>query len=207
MNRVALLLLAVASVAQSAASGIGDFFVSEPDSLFVVIDSATRMDMVDYYNSGKKIDADNRLNGKSRIEELSDSYMKLKLSDSAEIEMRMEVSGSDTLIVVSKTLLSPAPDSDVMVFDRHWNRLETRSVIDLPGLDDFITGVSGKEKKELLSLVEFPLIMVNFDADGNIVASVSLSDYMIKENYDKLKPYLKQRIVYRWNGKKYKREA
>lgn len=207
MNRVALLLLAVASVAQSAASGIGDFFVSEPDSLFVVIDSATRMDMVDYYNSGKKIDADNRLNGKSRIEELSDSYMKLKLSDSAEIEMRMEVSGSDTLIVVSKTLLSPAPDSDVMVFDRHWNRLETRSVIDLPGLDDFITGVSGKEKKELLSLVEFPLIMVNFDADGNIVASVSLSDYMIKGNYDKLKPYLKQRIVYRWNGKKYKREA
>ncbi len=207
MNRVALLLLAVASVAQSAASGIGDFFVSEPDSLFVVIDRATRMDMVDYYNSGKKIDADNRLNGKSRIEELSDSYMKLKLSDSAEIEMRMEVSGSDTLIVVSKTLLSPAPDSDVMVFDRHWNRLETRSVIDLPGLDDFITGVSGKEKKELLSLVEFPLIMVNFDADGNIVASVSLSDYMIKENYDKLKPYLKQRIVYRWNGKKYEREA
>ena len=66
---------------------------------------------------------------------------------------------------------------------------------------------SGKEKKELLSLVEFPLIMVNFDADGNIVASVSLSDYMIKENYDKLKPYLKQRIVYRWNGKKYEREA
>ena len=59
----------------------------------------------------------------------------------------------------------------------------------------------------MLSLVEFPLIMVNFDADGNIVASVSLSDYMIKENYDKLKPYLKQRIVYRWNGKKYEREA
>ena len=80
-------------------------------------------------------------------------------------------------------------------------------MIDLPELDDFITGVSGKEKKELLSLVEFPLIMVNFDADGNIVASVSLSDYMIKENYDKLKPYLKQRIVYRWNGKKYEREA
>ena len=201
---VSILMLAV-SVCQMAASVISDFFISEPDSLFTVIDRTTRMDMIDYYRSGKKIDADNRLDGKSRIEELTDSYMKIKLSESAEIEMKIEISGSsDTLIVVSKTLFEPAPDSKVMIFDRSWNPLDSKKYIALPEVGDFITGVSGKYKNGLLSLVEYPLVRFVFDSNGNLVASTEFSGVMIKENYDKLKPYLKDKIVYCWTGKKYK---
>lgn len=199
------ILLIVCSVLRAAASGVSDFFISEPDSLFALIDKTTRMDMVDYYRSGKKIDAANRLDGTSRIVELSDKYMKIKMSEASDIEMRIEMSGnSDTVIVVSKTLHNPSPDSELMFFNRYWEPLNPETYFSAPVVADFMENVSGNEKDRLLSLVEYPLISFGFDESGDLIARVSLGDYMIKENYEQLKPFLKDKIVYRWNGKKYK---
>ena len=205
MRKTTTLLLLLVSLNMLAAD-ISDFFISGPDSLFAVIDRGTRMDMVDYYHSGRKIEIDNRLNGSSAIDTLSDSYIKIKLSESAILEMQLKIAGSaDTVVVVSKTLNEPAPDSELMFFDRFWRPLEAEKFISVPRIEDFVYGVSGKEKEELLSLVEYPLISISFD-NGKLVAGQSFENCMIKENYEQLKPFLKDKISYRWTGKKFKRE-
>lgn len=204
MKAIALFLFVIFGGFCASSSTISDFFIADVadiDFVFSTIDKSSRMDMVDYYNSGMKIEIDNSLGGKSKIEEMTPTYMKVKLSESATVEMQMEVAGkTDTLLFVIKTLKTPALDSSIKVFDRYWNEVDC---FKMPQVEDFIVGASSKKKKELLSMVEFPLIYLKFN-NGAIEAIPSLKDYMIKENYELLKPFLKDKLVYEWDGKQFK---
>ncbi len=204
MKRVALILAFAALCMGVRSASLSDFFVSEPDSLFAIIDKSDRMDMVDYYHSGKKIEVANRLGGRSQIEDLSERYMKVKLSESATVELGMFVSNADTLLVAVSTVKAPAADSHLMVFDKYWIPLDAGKYFQMPGVADFLVGVSGKKKQELVSAVEFPLVSLSLGVDGSLEARPTLSDYMAEEAYGKLKPYLADRLVYQWDGKKFR---
>ena len=65
MNKlVSILLLSVLPLLASART-IGDFFVSETGNVFALLEQSDRMDMVDYYKSGKKMKVSNVMDGQS----------------------------------------------------------------------------------------------------------------------------------------------
>lgn len=134
------------------------------------------MDMVDYYKSGKKMKVSNVMDGQSSIDTLTTDFLKMKLSDAHEVAMRMYPSGkSDTLLVVIETFQLEVPDSKIRVFDSNWNEKELKSVFKMPKMEDFLDKKLSKEQKnEALSYVEFPLLKLEFTADGGIKATPTL---------------------------------
>ena len=204
MKKLSIIVVIILGICNLvSANPISYYFISEPDSVFTVIDKSDRMDMVDYYNSGQKMEFDNRLGGKSKIEEMTADYMKVRLSDAAVVEMKMEVTGqSDTLLVVVKTVKAPAADSRLSVYNASWTELDVEKYFEMPQMKDFIT--SSKLEKKLLPLVEFPLISLEFSKTFDIEARTTVGDYMIEENFKEIKPYLTDKLVYRWNGKKFR---
>lgn len=200
---VAVLIIGLFASAASART-MSDFFINEPDSVFVQIDKSARMDMVDYFHSGKKVDTMNRLGGKSRIEELTDDYMRVRLSDCAEVALHSYIAGNDTLLLVVNTLKTPALDSRLMTFVNDWTPADAGRYIRLPEVEDFISGVSGKQRKQLAALVEFSLMSLTVAPDGKLTARLTVERYMGTEDYARLKPYLKESIIYSWDGKKFR---
>lgn len=206
MNKlVSILLLSVLPLLASART-IGDFFVSETGNVFALLEQSDRMDMVDYYKSGKKMKVSNVMDGQSSIDTLTTDFMKMKLSDAHEVAMWMYPSGkSDTLLVVIETFQLEVPDSKIRVFDSNWNEKELKSVFKMPKMEDFLDKKLSKEQKnEALSYVEFPLLKLEFTADGGIKATPTLLKTLGIDERKKLEPCLLDSLQYRFEKSKFK---
>lgn len=206
MNKlVSILLFSVLPLLASART-IGDFFVSETGNVFTLLEQSDRMDMVDYYESGQKVNVSNVMDGKSSIDTLTTDFMKVKIADAHEVAMRLYPEGkSDTLIVVIETFKVEVPDSKIRVFDTNWNELELKSVFKMPQMEDFLVkNLNKNQKKEALSYVEFPLVKLEFAADGGITATSTVLETLGKDEQEKLKPCLLDSLHYRYAGNKFK---
>ena len=94
-----------------AARTIVDLFAIEPGNIFPLLTRTSRLDMVDYYNSGQQVAVPNNLAGEARLLELDSAYLKVQTSGSRVVEMCMRMAGKDTVVTVIETVLTPVPDS------------------------------------------------------------------------------------------------
>ena len=61
-----------------------------------------------------------------------------------------------------------------------------------------------KDQAELLQPVNIFLVEYKLEADGSLCARQSWKEYLNKEEYDRLKPYLQDTLLLHWDGKKFK---
>lgn len=186
---------------------ISDFFVSEPGVVFDTLDNLSRMDMIDYYNSGQRAVAGNSLHGEAVLDTLDAHYMRLRLSDISTVEMQLAVrNATDTLIVVVQTLDTPVADSRLTAYNTEWRPVDLQDVVELPAMKDFYKDkMPDKVRHVLDTAVEFPLLRIAFDG-GNLWITPSLEGYLSVEDYEEVSPWLKDNIVCVWNGKKFKKQ-
>lgn len=207
MRRSLYLLVAGLLPLLAQAKGIGDFFVSDPGYLFEMLDKSQRMDILDYYNSGKKVDAQNLLGGISRIEEMTPEYIKLQMTESSTVELRMFVTGKqDTLLVAIRTLAAPAFDSQITMYDEGWNPVVLDKYFKSPSTKDFLQDADNREVADILSRIEFPLVAASFTPEGCVEMRLTVGDYMDAEQFAELKPRLKEKLSYYWDGKRFSKE-
>lgn len=201
-----LLLILFSNV--SNARSIRDFFVNEPHDLFALIDASTRLDLLDYYDTGRIVSSQNNLGDDTQFIKVTDDFLSIQLSESSEVEMRLLFpSKNDTIIVVNSTIKSPVEDSKLEFFDTNWNTLDTKKFITLPLIKSFIS--IPKEDKTpqnyILDAIDFPLISYSINPENaSITASQNMEKYMSKEEYMKIAKYLIPTITYNFEGKKYK---
>jgi hypothetical protein len=185
---------------------IRDFFVSEPDNIFIMLDANSRRDMLDYFDAGKLVATDNGLGGASQLLKVTDKYMSVRISKSSVVEMEMNCSGKDTTIAVISTVQLPALDSRINFYDTGWNRLETKKYIKLPAMGDFALKIAGSEKSDdVIENIKFPIISYAFEpSTGNLIARQNIKDFMSKDDYAKIASSLKDTITYTLKGVKFK---
>lgn len=92
MKSVILLIVAAAAVALIAPSARASLtaskaFASAPQSVFPLLDTNTRLDMIDYYNSNLSTPSPNRLDGRSRITSLSDKVASIELTQASSCDV------------------------------------------------------------------------------------------------------------------------
>lgn len=186
---------------------IRDFFISEPDDIFIIIDKNTRLDLLDYYDGGRIVSTQNALGDDTQLIKVSDNYLSIQLSESSTVEMQLIFpSKKDTVIVVNHIVYTPVPDSKLMFYNKDWEKLNNKKFIKEPTIESFINieSLSFKKKKDILDMVEFPLISYSINPQKNkIVASNGLKEYLTKEEYNKIAPYFKNNIEFILKGKKY----
>ena len=186
---------------------IADFFASEPGNIFPLLTRTGRLDMVDYYNSGKTVAIANNLEGESSLLQLDSAYLKVQTSKNRIVEMRMRTAGKDTVITVIETVMTPVPDSRLTQWNVHWQRFTSDKLFAMPGIDDFIIRKMPHDlRADLQDAMIFPLIQLTFKGEGHdiIEATHGLEQFLAKEEYQRYSSYLKPSISYWFNGLKIK---
>lgn len=180
---------------------IKDLFVSEPGRLMPLLSQSTKMDMIDYLEAGRMAEVNNALGKGTHFINVTDNYMSIQMSKSSTVELLlMPISKKDSVIVAITTIALPAKDSRIEFYTTDWGKYKhNKRFIKEPTMKDFISIPKGdKTKKEtILSAIDFPIIQYTINPDNHtIVARHGLEEYMSKEDYKKIKPYLQDSISY-----------
>ncbi len=117
---LALTILGICASAGSAYAQLNatNAFASAPQSVFPLLDKNARLDMIDYFASGSDTPSRNKLDGSSRISELNDYSVKIKMTDASDYQLAILPAGSDSLIAVISTVATPAHDSHISFYHR-----------------------------------------------------------------------------------------
>ncbi len=184
---------------------IKDLFVSEPGRLMPLLSQSVKMDMIDYLEAGRMAEVNNALGKGTHFITVTDNYMSIQMSKSSTIELLlMPISKKDSVIVAITTIALPAKDSRIEFYTTNWEKYRhNKRFIKEPSMKDFISIPKGdKTKKEtVLAAIDFPIIQYTINPENHtIIARHGLEEYMSKEDYKKIAPYLRKGIVYHYKN-------
>ena len=208
-----LLAIAVCLMAFFPVEGrtIRDFFAAEPDDILMLVPHTARLDMLDYYDSGQKVEMTNKLGTGTQLESVDSTYIRLRTSNKRIIEMLMlQYSKRDTIIAVIETVLTPVPDSQIRFYNSNWVELTSiKPIKKMPSLDDFFLPSTSKAKrKELLDRLPFAMLEMTFTGNSHDTLTVrhNLDKFLSKEEYKLFQPYVRTSRSYTIHGAKFSLE-
>ncbi len=200
----ALALLALMLPVGVNAWTISDAFATAGGNIIPLLERNVRLDMIDYYNSGMDRPSHNTLGGSSVFTRMDDMSMRVRLTDASNYQLAALPAGADTLVAVIATVLTPAPDSKMAVYTNSWDKELTRSIFRTPSLSDWLTAEGRRHRDEVAKLVPFKLTAYDYDpATATLTLTDNTRQCLSEEVYETVRPYLKEKLVYRWNGKKF----
>lgn len=206
MKRATIILLSIISclVFCMEARTIKDFFASEQGELLSLLPQNTRLDMIDYFEAGRLVDVKNNLSEGTHFIAMTDNYISVQLTKSSIVELLLvPVSKNDSIIVAITTLSLPAKDSRIAFYNTDWEPIDSKRYFKPVTMKDFVTIPKGDKTKQetVLAAIDFPIISYSVNpADHTIVARHGLEEYMSKEDFTKIKPYLRDSIPYTKKG-------
>lgn len=196
-----LLAATLTAGAQLTSSGA---FTSAPAKVFPLLDNMTRLDMVDYFNSGMSTGSDNKLSGKSMITELTPEAMTIKMTDSSTDQIVVLQNGSAPIIALITTVATPGLDSSISFYDDSWNPLPEGNFFSRPDWKQWLTPEGAPNEAVVQMQVPFMLASYVYDpATGVLTVTNNLPQFLDKEVYDDISTYLYPSLTYSWNGKKF----
>ena len=206
MKRLLIILICGITLFFADSRTIRDFFASEPDDIFMLVPHTARLDMLDYYDSGQKVEMSNKLGTGTKLDSLDNNYIKLHTSESRTVELLMlQYSQRDTIIAVIETVFTPVPDSRLRFFNSNWVELSSiRPMKKMPTLDDFFLSTADKAKRsELLEKLPFSMLEMTFTSHNTLVVRHNLDKFLSKQEFAQFKPYLREKLTYNINGAKF----
>ncbi len=204
-----LLLVAMAQVSQTTvAVNVHYFFLSEPGKVFPLLTSQMKNGLLQYHRAADKATrVDNTIGGETALEYSDSVYLRVRSSEAKTVEIRMFFpSKRDTVLAVIATYLLPSADSKITFYDSEWREVEAKRYINLLGPEGFLVKGTPKEiEEEMKDKVPFGMMKLEFKGDKHdvIVAEPSLKTFLTEDDYNRLKPYLNEKVYYTLNGKKF----
>ena len=138
-----------------------------PDSILPYLARDQRQTMVNYYNLHTADSVKNALNGKSRIDSLSNFWLQASLSQDSKLEMMLIPVKSDTLTLMILTVGNKYPESNITIYNHLWQTVPVYSVIKVPNATELLA------KPDSMSAETFDSLKKNIDFT---VMSARLSD-------------------------------
>ncbi len=176
-------------------------FVNAPRNVFPLLDKNTRLDMIDYFNSGSATPSTNQLQGKSRITELTPASVKISMTDASSYQLALLPAGNDTVIALISTVATPAPDSNLAFYKSDWTVLNAADFFSKPSLKDWLT--NGGKIDDVEGLVPFLLISYDYDPGTTVMTLTNNTKQFLSDDvYDIVGSYLSPALSYKWDGKK-----
>lgn len=206
-SKLLLLIFSLSAILSSPAlEPVAKLWVTMPDSIMPSVEVNRRKDMIDLIHAGQTAQSTTKLGGTATLTKLQDNTLSIDLSSKSKMDMRLyQTHRNDTLIVLVNTVYAPAGNSRIRVFDPAWNELPVSKYIRPIPTAEFFTipdTLAETQKKELLQIAEVYLVEFSFEADGSLRARPSWEKYLDPKSFEKIKPYLREAITLRWNGKK-----
>lgn len=183
------------------------FFVSMPDTILPLLTEINRADCIDFLESNMRAQVTNRLDGKSEMTKLTDDYIAMNLSSQSRWQMKLLALNDSTQIICTvTTVCSPACDSHIRFYTTKWESLPMGNYIkSLPVLNDFLPELSEESSDiptlDALKQADMLLVDMQLSADDDTLTCLfDTPRYMSDEAAKKLKPLLKEPVVYTWSS-------
>lgn len=198
-----ILGLCASTVSVHAQLNATNAFASAPQSVFPLLDKNTRLDMIDYFASGSDTPSRNKLDGSSRISELDDYNVKIKMTDASDYQLAILPAGSDSIIAVISTVATPAHDSHISFYDRTWKKLPD-TYFTPPAISDWLNADGKKSPDMVTTMVPFMLAEYVYDPKTKLLTLTNnLGEFMSEDTESMVLPYLLPALEYKWDGKKF----
>lgn len=197
-----LLMLAATTPVMMARLTAAGAFADAPASMFPLLDRNTRLDMIDYFNSGSTTESQNAMQGKSRVTSLTPDDIKVDMTDASSYQISLLPSGNDTIIAVIQTIATPAHDSHINFYNRSWQELKN-GCFTPPAMDDWLSESGKKNDGEVAAMVPFMLAEYVYDpATSTLSLTNNLKEFLSPDVYQLVSDYLRPSLTYRWDGKR-----
>lgn len=204
MKRIAYLLifLVMDTAVVEARNPIRQWFAAMPDSVMPLLTKNNRLDFIDFLDCGMEAVVTNRMDGKSRMEVLSDDYLLVNYTPSCDVAMKLlAVDDTTDVLCMVTTMKAAVSDSRVAFFDEAWRPLEVEAFFKEPQLGDFRSVERSDSADAAWKSLDVYLKTYTL-SPGKPVLTCRLTtmDYLGREDREAVMPYLKSdSIVYRWN--------
>lgn len=210
MKQVLSVLLCLLCSLTLHAQNLKSLFIALPDSLSPLLTKVNREDFGDFLASDMKAEVRNRFGKTSEMTELTDDYLRLKMSQASEVEMKLlPVNDSVKVICVVHTYAAPAADSHVAFYDTAWRELPAARFLSAPEEGLFYripqNPAQADSLRNLRASADMYLLKAVLDKDNPTLSFVyTTPDYLDKETAGKLKPYLRKTpVTYEWREGKF----
>ncbi len=124
-----LLAVLLTCMGQAKAQDVSDFWISMPDSFIPYLNKEIRTSLVNNNENGVNHTSLNLFQDTVRTTALTDSYLKVELSHSSEVEIRrFTASKGQTLYAEVRTYKAPAAESTLTIYTDDWQKVESKPI-------------------------------------------------------------------------------
>ena len=207
LSRIALLVCLLCAALGGECRNVRDFFASEPDDIFLLVPRTVRLDLMDYYDNGQRVELTNRMGNGTQLIDLDSTYVKVRTSASRVVELLMiPYTKRDTILAVIETVFTPVADSRLRFYNSNWVQLTSiQPLRPMPELGDLMLPTASRDKRrELLGRLPFTQLEMTFAGERHdtLVVRHNLQQFLSKEEYALFAPWMRSQISYRV-GKKF----
>lgn len=186
-----------------------EVFVNLPLKTLDILSKSTRLDMLDYYAVDSIYKAPNGMEGLSELVKVTPDYLSAKITPVTGIQIVMlrdsRSKGPACVVLYTIGGEGQAPDTDVTFLNEEMKELPREKYLEYPEILDFFNVPDKVVRDKIEALVPFPTIQFIASPDSSsLTASLTVGEYMGKENYEYVKKFLKPELKFSWDGKKYK---
>ena len=196
---IALTVACVFAQARTVSEYFGD---TQADMVFPSLTAVSRLEMVYYFQSGMSNPTQSELGGFSRVTSLSDTCLTVDCGETVRQDLVL-LPGKKPVLMLIETLALPEHDSRVRFFDSQWQELKNPP-LKQPQLADWLVDKNAVHRDEVEYVLPFMLSTASFNPEDMTLTYTSTADsYFAGEKPAALK-YLRPKLVYRWDGKKFR---
>lgn len=196
---IALTVACVFAQARTVSEYFGD---TQADMVFPSLTAVSRLEMVYYFQSGMSNPTQSELGGYSRVTALSDTCLTVDCGESVSQQLVL-LPGKKPVLMLIETLALPEHDSRVRFFDSQWQELKNPP-LKQPQLADWLVDKNAVRRDEVEYVLPFMLSTAEFNPEDMTLTYTSTADsYFAGEKPAALK-YLRPRLVYKWDGNKFR---
>lgn len=210
MKKSLILLTALClSLVMSAQITMHDVWLEIPDSLTPMLNKNLRHEQLDFIDMKTPMSVNNRLQGESLLDTLTNDYLHVNLTPSSELELKLlPISDSTSVICMVKTFSAPAAESQICFFSTDWHPIENTFGLEMEqwNVERFVVKpdtMSQEKYDNIINSIDFKLLQAKLSPSENTL-TLSMNVPLINvDNKDELKRILKQ-INLKWSNAAFK---
>ena len=198
-----------------------------PDSVMPLLTKNNLLDFIDFYDYQMEAVVTNRLEGKSRMEMLTDDYVLINYTRMTDVAMKLLPVNDTTDILCMVTTMkaesgrvqattasssdtnahnkSLVGDSRIAFFDAQWQPLEVKNYLSEPCMANFRSSMQGDSATWAWSKMDIFFKTYRLSAeDSDLRCVLTATDFLSKEDREEVAPYVrKEPLTYHWTNGRY----
>lgn len=209
VKRIAMSIIALALAGGMGAQTMEAVFTGMPDSYIPQLENAWRKDLVDLYRAGKEAKLKNVMEGYSSLEQLNDTYLRLRTTTRSVVEMKLlPLVNNTSVICMVTTVEGPVADSRLAFYTTDWQPLPLDDLIEpLAGEWYLKTDAPADQLDDARALLDMDLIRYDLHADNlTLTATYTTPLYLSEEDRERVEPCLAAPVVYEWRRAHFERK-